>query len=98
MAGFTVQELRQRDTLTVDVDGEELEVYGWVNIERRTTVRGSNPVVDHGDAKIGAGDSRMDPDAVTHWVAEEVEHEFGIDVQDHDIRVIDPTDEEVDVL
>jgi hypothetical protein len=98
MAGFTVQELRQSDTLTVDVDGEELEVYGWLNIERRTTYRGSNPVVAPGEPEIGAGDSRMKPEAVTHWVAEEVEADSGIDVEDHGIRVIDPTDEEVDVL
>lgn len=48
MAGFTVQELRQRDTLTVDVDGEELEVYGWLNIERRTTYR----VIDPTDEEV----------------------------------------------
>jgi len=98
MPGFTEQELRRRDRLTVHVDGEELEVYGWLNIERRTTYRGSNPVVAPGEPKIGAGDSRMKPDAVTHWVAEEVEDDAGIDLEDYGIRVIDPTAEEVNVL
>ena len=79
-------------------DGEEVEVFGWVNIQRHSLIRGSNPVVDHGEADIGAGDGRRDPDAVTHWVAEEVQSEFDIDVRDHGIDVVDPTAEEVDVL
>ncbi|WP_157884863.1 hypothetical protein [Halorubrum aethiopicum] len=92
--------LRRRDRLSViDEDGEEREVFGWVTIERTSTVRGSNPVVDHGEPTISAGDAiGMDPDAVTHWVAQEVEDEFLIDVRDHGIDVIDPTSEEVTVL
>ena len=92
--------LRQRDRLTVsDADGDEREVFGWATVERHSTVRGSNPVVDHGEPRISAGDAiGMDPDAVTHWPAEEIDHQFGVDVRDHGIDVIDPTDEEVDVL
>ena len=93
-------ELRRRDRLTVvDEDGDEREVFGWATIERASTVRGSNPVVDHGETSIHAGDAiGLDPDAVTHWLAEEIENEFGVDVRDQGIDVIDPTSEEVDVL
>ena len=93
-------ELRRRDRLDViDEDGEEREVFGWATVQRASTVRGSNPVVDHGELTISAGDAiGMDPDAVTHWLAEEIDHEFGVDVRDHGIDVIDPTSEEVDVL
>lgn len=90
--------LRQREHITVRRDGEEIEVYNWVNITRQTTVRGHNPCVERGDPTLGAGDSTMDPDAVTHWVADELEDEFYIDVTDHGIEVIDPTAEEVEVL
>lgn len=92
--------LRRRDRLTViDEDGEEREVFGWATVQRASTVRGSNPVVDHGEPRISAGDAiGMDPEAVTHWLAQEIEDEFGVDVRDHGIDVIDPTSEEVDVL
>ena len=92
--------LRRRDRLDVlDADGDEREVFGWATVQRTSTVRGSNPVVDHGEPRISAGDAiGMDPDAVTHWLAEEIEHEFGGDVRDHGIDVIDPTAEEDDVL
>ena len=92
--------LRRQDRLTVnDADGNEREVFGWATVQRTSTVRGSNPVVDHGEPRISAGDAiGMDPDAVTHWLAEEIEHEFGLDVRDHGIDVIDPTAEDVDVL
>jgi hypothetical protein len=77
---------------------EEIEVYNWVNVEQRSAVRGHNPVVEYFDADIGAGDSPETPDAVTHWVAEELDFEHNIDLSDHGIEVIDPTDDEVSVL
>lgn len=94
------QKLRRRDRLNViDEGGDEREVFGWATVQRTSTVRGSNPVVDYGEPRISAGDAiGMDPDAVTHWLAEEIEHEFGVDVRNHGIDVIDPTAEEVDVL
>ncbi|WP_225334265.1 hypothetical protein [Halomicrobium urmianum] len=95
---FSEQELRRKERLTVVQDGEETEVFNWVNVNQPAIVRGHNPVVDTYDAQIGAGDSSMHPDAVTHWVAEELRDEFNIDPEDHDIEVIDPTDEEVGVL
>lgn len=90
--------LQHRDRITVIRDGEELEVYNWVNIKQPAIVRGGNPVVERFEAEIGAGDSPMTPDAVTTWVAEELYHEFSIDVEDHDIDVIDVESEEVDVV
>ncbi|WP_123619571.1 hypothetical protein [Halorubrum sp. CSM-61] len=96
----SASELRRRDRLKViDEDGDEREVFGWATVRRTSTVRGSNPTVAHDETSIHAGDAiGLDPDAVTHWLAEEIEHEFGVDVRDHDIDVIDPTSEEVDVL
>jgi hypothetical protein len=81
-----------------DADGEEVDVYNWVNVEQRTIIRGHNPTVEQFGADIGAGDSPEPPEAVTPEVAEELHWEHSIDVVDHDIRVIDPTAEEVDVL
>ena len=90
-----------QERLTVVKDGEEIEVFNWVNIKQPAVVRGHNPVVEKFDAEIGAGDSPMTPDAVTHWVAEELWHEFGIsdnDLREKGIDVIDVESEEVDVV
>ena len=87
-----------QERLTVEKDGGEIEVFNWVNIQQPAVVRGHNPVVETFDAEIGAGDSPMKPDAVTEWVAEELWHELGIEVEDHDIEVIDVESEEVEVL
>jgi len=86
------------ERLTVRIDGEELEVYNWVNLKQPAVVRGHNPAVEKFAAEIGAGDSPMKPDAITEWVAEELWHEFNIVVENHDIEIIDPTDEAVTVL
>lgn len=90
--------LRQRDRITLRRDGEEVEVFNWVNVNQPAIVRGGNPSVETFEAEIGAGDSRVTPDAVTSWVAEELMDEFYIDVEDHGIEVIDPESEEVEVL
>ena len=94
-------ETQLRDRITVVKDGEEIEVFNWVNIEQPAIVRGNNPVVEKFDCNIGAGDSPRTPDAITHWVAEELWHAF--DVSESDLRqmgidVIDVESEEVDVL
>lgn len=90
--------LQRQDRIAVKRDGEEVEVFNWANVRRFSTVRATNPVVSHDDTRIGAGDSTMKPDAVTHWVAEELDMEFGIDPEKHDIEVIDVTSDEVTVL
>ncbi len=89
------------DSVTVrDEDGDEVRVYNWLSVKTEAEVRGSNPVFQQIDdaVKIGAGDSWTEPDAVSERVAKELQEARGIDVRDHDIRVIDPTAEEVDVL
>ena len=99
--GDTERNLQRKERLTVARNDEEIEVFNWVNILQPAVVRGHNPVVEKFDAEVGAGDSSMTPDAVTHWVAEELWHEFYIDEKDleqRDIDVIDVTSEEVDVL
>lgn len=89
------------DRVTViDENGEEVEVFNWITVNLTDRVRGYNPVYERfGDGiEIGAGDSMMDPDAVTKDIAEELQDSLGIDVRDHGIRVIDPTAEGVDVV
>ncbi len=87
-----------KDRMTVERDGEQLEVFNWVNINQPATVRGHNPVVETYDADIGAGDAAFTPEAVTAWVAEELRDEFRIDPEDHGIEVVDVESDEVTVL
>ncbi|MFC7216505.1 hypothetical protein ACFQO4_20815 [Saliphagus sp. GCM10025334] len=89
---------RLRDRLTVEKDCEEIEVFNWVNVNRWSTVRASNPVVSHEETEIGAGDASFTPDAITKWVAEELHDEFYITPEDHGIEVIDVESDEVTVL
>jgi hypothetical protein len=90
--------LRQRERITVRRDGEEVDVFNWVTVQQASRVRGHNPVVETVDTQIGAGDSMMEPDAVTPWVAEELQDEFYIDVEERGIEVIDPEADDVEVL
>lgn len=87
-------------TTVIDENGDEVDIYNWVTVKTVSRVRGHNPVFEQfeDDVRIGAGDSWMHPEAVTPEVAEELQDARGIDVRDHDIRVVDPTDEEVDIL
>jgi len=91
---------RLREILTVEVDGDQREVYNWVTVEQAARVRGHNPIVEKFDADIWAGDAEgLEVDAVTQWVAEELEYEFGIRLsQRDDIDVIDIESNEVSVL
>ncbi|MWG36512.1 hypothetical protein [Halomarina oriensis] len=98
MSDNFAQRLNRREEIDVRVDGKELLVYNWVNVIQPTEVRGHNPVVATAGADIYAGDSTMKPDAVTHWVAKELDDELRIDPADHGIEVIDVTDDEVTVL
>lgn len=90
--GSGASDLRRRDRIEVERDGETLDVYNWVTMERASRVRGNNPVVEHFEPCIFGGDSRMEPDAVTDWVARELIVEFDIDVTDHGIEVVDIED------
>lgn len=90
--------LKHRERITVQADDEEIDVFNWVNVTQPATVRGHNPAVETYQADIGAGDASFTPEAVTPWVAEELSREFYIDVEEHGIDVIDPTDDGVTVL
>lgn len=94
----TQMTLRHRDLITVERDGEEIDVFNWVNVSQPAVVRGGNPTVETFEANIGAGDMAKKPEAVTPWIAEELWHEFSIEVEDYDIEVVNPDNEEVRVL
>lgn len=83
------------DTIDVELDGETVQVFNWVNVRQGAFVRGYNPVVEKFDATVCAGDASFKPEAVTAWVAEELRDEFGIDPSEHGIRVIDVESDEV---
>lgn len=91
------QKLELQERIKVERDGEQIDVYNWVNVSKPMVIRGHNPTHETFEAEIGAGDSPKTPDAVTHWVAEEMRYE-GIDPEDHGIDVIDPTADGVHVL
>lgn len=93
----SAKEMRRRDRLEVVHDGEKKTVFNWVNVTLPAVIYAGAGQVEHFEADIGAGDSSMAPDAVTHWIAEELSFEFHVDVEQHDIGVIDPTADEVDV-
>lgn len=94
-------DLTGRDQLTVVVDGEEVEVWNSVSVSTHHFVNSVNgyetfePSIAMGDMGVGPA-----PEAVTERVADLLRSEWHIDVEDldDDIRVIDPDDEEVDVL
>jgi hypothetical protein len=76
---------------------EQITVYNWVNVVRPTVIHGGTSV-EYFELEIGAGDASFTPDYVTEWVAEDIYHEYTVEVEDYGIEVIDPTDEEVNVL
>ncbi|MCL9818346.1 hypothetical protein [Natronocalculus amylovorans] len=88
---------KHADRLTVLHDGEEIEVFNWVNIEQPSVVRGIGQI-EQFDPQIGAGDSPTTPDAVTDWVAELLDAEYHINVERLGIEVVDVESEEVHVL
>ena len=101
--GFSPAGLRHRDKITVVRGGETTEVYNWVNVLTCSAANVRPGSVERfsepgPDTNINASDhSNKTPKAVTHWVAEQLEYEFGIDPAEHGIDVINPTDPEVAV-
>ena len=88
------------DRLTVqDENGEEVEVFNHASVVQRHYVNSVNgyesfePIVSEGDTGRG-----RTPEAVTKRLSDLLYDEFGIDVEDIGVRVIDPGSEEVDVL
>lgn len=88
-----------RDRLTVERDGDRIELYNHVSVAMHHYVNSVNgyetfePEVSKGD--MGGGPQ---PEAVTERVAAVLSHEFGIDTEDHGIEVVDVESDEVDVL
>ena len=88
-----------RDRLTVEHDGEEIEVFNHVSVAQYHYVNSVNgyetfePDISKGD--MGGGPS---PEYVTERVAELLYHEFGIEVEQHGIEAIDLDADEVTVL
>lgn len=95
---WSERELLRKERIPVARDGEEIDVFNWATVMQAARVRGHNPVHETLDTSIGAGDSRMDPDAVTPWLAEELRATCNVDPEEHGIEIIDPMAEGVDVL
>jgi hypothetical protein len=88
--------LRHRERIEARVDGEDVTVYNWVNLEIPYVVHGGS-TSEQFEPNIGAGDSPRTPDYVTEWVAEDLWHEHSIEVEDYGIEVVDIESDEVDV-
>jgi hypothetical protein len=97
MSGREANEMCRHDRLNVEVDGEEREVYNWINVTTRVQLRG-NGSREQWVLEIGAEDSRRPPEYVTHWLAAELASQMNIQVEDHAIDVVDIESEEVTVL
>lgn len=91
--------LTGRDLITVLKDGEEIDVFNHVSVSQHHYVNSMNsyetfePDIAKGD--MGTGPK---PEAVTERVATLLWGEFGIEVENLDIKVIDPDADDVDVL
>lgn len=91
------QSITGRERILVDRDGEELEVFNHVSVARYHYV---NSVNGHEtfEPQITAGDSDMPVEYVTDRIAEYLEIEWMIDVEDHGIEVVDLDDPDVQVI
>lgn len=72
-----------------DESGEEVEVFGSVRVTVSKEVHFRAGSFDEflGRVEIEAGDGGIgEPDAVAPFLAESIQHELGIDVEDHGIR------------
>lgn len=90
----------RHDRITVVIDGEEIDVFNWVTIERAHRIR---PVSHESfEPRIYAGDDLggTHPDAITKWLANELRHEHLINVETlwPHIDVIDIESDEVTVI
>lgn len=92
---------RQQDVITVHRDGEDVEVYNWVSLERtqRAVLRGDLTSENYDeDPTVMDGEGVLVPEAVTQWVADDLAREYNVDVTECGIDVIDVESDEVDVL
>lgn len=94
--------LRHRDRITVEKDGEEIDVWNFLNVDMPYQLRGGNPTVEtYTDlADIEIGGSGPQPDYVTSWVADELWHELHLDnlEEKFGIEVIDIESDDVQVI
>jgi len=97
-SGSTV-DVTGQDVLTVERDGEQIEVYNHVSVSRHYYVNSVNGYEEL-KASLTKGDMAEgpEPEAVTDRLARLLWGEFGITVEDRGIDVIDPADDEVTVL
>jgi len=97
-SGSTV-DVTGRDVLTVERDGEQIEVYNHVSVSRHYYVNSVNDYEEF-KASLSKGDMSegSEPEAVTDRLARLLWGEFGITVEDRGIDVIDLADDEVTVL
>lgn len=88
------------EQVEVRADGERVTVWNWVNINLPAHVRGHNPITEtfEDQMDINAGSTTQTPEAVSDLVAQNLEDEYRVDVEEHGIDVIDPTAEEVDLI
>ncbi|ELZ04960.1 hypothetical protein [Natrialba asiatica] len=88
-----------RGRITVERDGEEIEVFNHVSVSTHHYVNSVNGYESF-EADISKGDmgGGPEPNVVTERVAQLVFAEFNIDVGNRDIKVIDPESDEVSVL
>lgn len=99
---MTPRNLQIQDRIEVEKDGEELEVWNFLNVTPAYQFRGGNPTKEEFPDlhRIEAGGGAGSVDYVTTWVAEELWHDLGIDL-DRDrweIEVVDVESDEVAVL
>lgn len=100
-SGIDRSSLRRKDVITVERDDETLDVYNWISVERkqRAMLRGNMSNEEfHDDPKIMDGEGFHEPDAVTHWVAEDLARDFNVNVADCGVEVINVESPEVTVL
>lgn len=84
--------LNMRETIRIDLDGEEVTVHNDAALKRRFRVSGGNPESEEFDSIIEHFENPGEKiDYVTEWCADSLWHNHGIDLRtdDHDIQVID---------
>lgn len=92
-------DLTGRDRITVEKDGERIDVFNHASISQHHYVNSVNgyETFEPSIAKGDMGDGPK-PEAVTPRLATLLYDEFRVEVEQQGIDVIDPESEEVDVL
>lgn len=92
-----VRQLKRRDTITVERDGEQIEVYNWCTVDECHRVRPGE--TETFEPRVWAGDAiGVEPDAITHWLARYLTEAVDIRVSRLDVEVINPTKDGVTVV